>query len=116
MLVELELFFSSKNNYKIYRESLQTSDQPTIPHMAIFLQDLTFIEDGNPSMVKGLINFEQKRQLYRVIAQVQSMQEIPYQFFRVMPLYHLLRRLPSASDKQLYQMSMVSGLRSVGSV
>ncbi len=124
MLQELEAFFSSNNNYKIYRDSLVSVKEPTIPHMAIFLQDLTFIEDGNPSMIKGLINFEQKRQMYNVIRQINSMQGkfswlfkmaansiiivIPYGLFKVLPLHNLLRRLPFATEKQLYQMSLVN--------
>ncbi len=79
MLTEMESFFSSSNNFKTYRDAIaeglvEGSEKPTIPHMALFLQDLTFIADGNPSTVKGIINFEQKTQVYQVISQITKMQ------------------------------------------
>jgi hypothetical protein len=74
ILEELEQFFSSNNNYKQYRDSIAEKGQPTIPHMAIFLQDLTFIEDGNSATIKGLINVEQKRQMTAVISLVMECQ------------------------------------------
>ncbi|EPZ32952.1 Guanine-nucleotide dissociation stimulator CDC25 domain-containing protein [Rozella allomycis CSF55] len=107
MLNELESFFISNNNYKTLRDALANSDnQPTIPSMAIYLQDLTFIEDGNPSKVKDLINFEQKRQMANVLSTILSFQELSYNFIKIIPLNNLLQRLPVANENQLYQMSL----------
>ena len=77
----MELFFNSSNNFKTYRDSLtfdaalDIKAQPTIPHMALYLQDLTFIADGNKKTVRGrLINFGQKSQVFQVIKQIAEMQ------------------------------------------
>ena len=79
MLTEMESFFSSSNNFKTYRDAIAEGlvdgfELPTIPHMALFLQDLTFIADGNASTIKGIINFEQKTQVYQVVNQIMKMQ------------------------------------------
>jgi hypothetical protein len=36
----------------------------------VYLKDLTFIEDGNPDKVRGLINFAKRRMLYNTIQEV----------------------------------------------
>eukprot|EP01137_Pigoraptor_chileana_P034556 Opistho-2@27294 len=54
-------------NMMTYRSALLTSRLPLVPLLPLVMKDLTFINDGNPSKVDGLVNFEKLRMLSRVI-------------------------------------------------
>jgi hypothetical protein len=57
---------SSKNNYKLYRselarvnENLKPEAPPILPYLGIYLRDLLYIDDGNPSVMDdGNLNYE----------------------------------------------------------
>lgn len=49
-------------------------------HRGVYLSDLTFVDEGNPKIVKGLINFRKKQLEYNVIIQVLRFQSHAYQF------------------------------------
>ena len=44
------------------------------------MSDLTFVDEGNPKIVKGLVNFRKKQLEYAVIVQVLRYQDQAYQF------------------------------------
>jgi hypothetical protein len=54
-----ELFAVDKNN-RALRRALSAALPPCIPHLGIFLSDLTFTEDGNPDTLLGMINFQKR--------------------------------------------------------
>lgn len=77
-------------NYTVYRTKLRnflvSNDYniPIVPYFSLFLQDLTFVADGNPSYRKAdsflnqkLINIDKYLKLTRIIADIESLQ-IPY--------------------------------------
>mmetsp|Transcript_20287 Transcript_20287/g.77658 ORF Transcript_20287/g.77658 Transcript_20287/m.77658 type:complete len:990 (+) Transcript_20287:129-3098(+) len=75
----LEDLTSSDANYKTYRETIASCDPPTIPHLGVYLRDLTFIEDGNSDHLStGLINFAKCYKVGSVIATVQQYQKLGY--------------------------------------
>uniref|UniRef100_A0A6I8PBT7 Rap guanine nucleotide exchange factor 3 n=1 Tax=Ornithorhynchus anatinus TaxID=9258 RepID=A0A6I8PBT7_ORNAN len=45
-------------NHRVYRLALAKLSPPIIPFMPLLLKDMTFIHDGNCTMVENLINFE----------------------------------------------------------
>ena len=55
-----------------YRELQRSAKPPLIPFFPIVKKDLTFLYDGNDSVVDGLINFEKLRMLSRQIRIVKS--------------------------------------------
>eukprot|EP01133_Synstelium_polycarpum_P000183 gene183-221_t len=57
---DLQAQLHSNQAYKVYRELLQKSNPPCLPYLGVCLTDLTFIEDGNPDMIQGFINFNEK--------------------------------------------------------
>ena len=72
-----------------------------------FKKDLTFIEDGNPETIDGLINFERLTQVYEVIEKVGGFKENKYTYPIVEPVYSLCKTLPSINnDKLLYNISL----------
>jgi hypothetical protein len=50
LLFPLPLLFSPQN-HAYYRRLLESVRLPCVPYLGLFLSDLTFIEDGNPSFV-----------------------------------------------------------------
>lgn len=77
-------------NYNVYRSKLKRfllSNEyniPVVPYFSLFLQDLTFVSDGNPNYRKAntflnqkLINIDKYLKVARVIADIESLQ-IPY--------------------------------------
>ena len=64
-------------------------------HLAgVYLADLTFIDDGNPDRIDGLINFSKRRLDYSVIANIQLYQQKPFRF----------RELPQV--REMYELSL----------
>lgn len=79
MFKALMVATSASRNYLMYREALRTTVPPAIPYVGVYLRDLTFIEDGNPSyMAKdlGLVNFDKVRMLARVLGEIRTFQQI----------------------------------------
>lgn len=70
------------------------------------LTDLTFIEDGNPDVVNGLINFKKREMLYKAIWNVRKYRMDPYTFERKEPLHSLLQELPHADENTLFALSL----------
>ncbi|TID19255.1 hypothetical protein CANINC_003826 [Pichia inconspicua] len=78
-------------NYNTYRERLrdflatnlqESMDIPSVPYLSLFLQDLTFIVDGNPNYRKNpksfldqkLINIDKYTKITQVISEIQTLQ------------------------------------------
>jgi hypothetical protein len=72
----------------------------------VCLQDLTFIEDGNPSFIDGQVNFSKCWQVYNVIATIQRFQTTPYNFVAVDEIARLVTDTPVITDSELYQQSL----------
>ncbi|ODV80109.1 ras GEF [Suhomyces tanzawaensis NRRL Y-17324] len=79
-----------EKNYSIYRSKLRnfliSNDYniPIVPYVSLFLQDLTFITEGNPRYRKAntflnqkIINIDKYLKITRIIADIESLQ-IPY--------------------------------------
>ncbi len=47
---------------------------------AIYLKDLTFMNDGNPSRVKGLVNFEKMRTMSDMAQSIGDLLRLDYDF------------------------------------
>jgi len=103
-LVEL---MSPEGSYKNYRAVISSCSPPTIPYIGVSLTDLTFIEEGNPDMLNGQINFRKRQMTYKVIREVIQYQNMPYQFAPTEPLHIFLQELAyNPSDTELYDLSL----------
>jgi len=78
----------------------------------VFLQDLTYLEDGNSDYLtvvcgrKDIINFEKMRQLAEVIQQVQYYQQHSYPFTKVESIYGFFSNsLPCLTEQECYMRS-----------
>ncbi|KAI2722564.1 hypothetical protein CBS147332_3493 [Penicillium roqueforti] len=98
----LQAMTCSAHNYQAYRDTLRVAMAPCVPFLGLFLKDLTFIEDGNPSMTpEGLINFQKYTMLASTIHEIQRLKEAPYSLRPVPELQeYLATQLQSAVDLQ----------------
>ncbi|KAI8807395.1 ras guanine nucleotide exchange factor domain-containing protein [Cladochytrium replicatum] len=63
-LEDLESLVTPEHNYRIYRRTLEASMPNCIPILSIYLKDILFMNDGNPKLVNGMINFSKLRMIY----------------------------------------------------
>lgn len=70
------------------------------------MKDLTFIEDGNPDTVRGLVNFAKRRMLHRVISDTLAFQEKEYEIPPVAGIADLVATMPPIIEKDLYATSL----------
>lgn len=74
----------TQHSYKNYRDALTNCSNACIPHLGVFLQDLTFIEDGNEDIIEeNLINFAKRRMIYKSILSIRQFQQSPYNLYTV---------------------------------
>uniref|UniRef100_A0A6I8P301 Rap guanine nucleotide exchange factor 3 n=1 Tax=Ornithorhynchus anatinus TaxID=9258 RepID=A0A6I8P301_ORNAN len=66
----LEQLLDPSWNHRVYRLALAKLSPPIIPFMPLLLKDMTFIHDGNCTMVENLINFEKMRMMARAVRMV----------------------------------------------
>ncbi|EWC48563.1 hypothetical protein DRE_01785 [Drechslerella stenobrocha 248] len=97
-------------NFGEYREMLHLVNPPCVPFLGVYLTDLTFIEDGNPDLLKGtdLINFAKRAKTAEVIREIQQYQLVPYALEPVEPLQqYILSNMAAAKDvHEMYEVSI----------
>jgi son of sevenless-like protein len=112
---ELRAIMSAEGSYKAFRAIIKTEDPPVIPYIGVYLADLTFIEDGNPSKLQHetmgeLINFAKMKLLDSVIQDINMYQQAPYKLEPVPRIQMLLISQEDirSTDKELFDMSLKS--------
>nr|KAF6453638.1 Rap guanine nucleotide exchange factor 3 [Molossus molossus] len=63
----LERLLDPSWNHRVYRLALTKLSPPVIPFMPLLLKDMTFIHEGNHTLVENLINFEKMRMMARAL-------------------------------------------------
>lgn len=73
---------SSSQNYKAYREATAGLQAPIVPYIGVYLRDLTFIEDGNETLLNKtkIVNYEKMRMLQNIFREMTNFQALPYPF------------------------------------
>ena len=61
-----------------FRLALAQSSPPCIPYIGLILQDLTFVQIGNPDKLDGKINFAKRWQQFNILVRMTFM--IPKSF------------------------------------
>ncbi|KAJ2081597.1 hypothetical protein H4R24_002218 [Coemansia sp. RSA 988] len=94
---QLRQIMRTDRNFAEYRDSLHSCNPPAIPFVGVYLQDLTFIEDGNDDIIStspGLINFAKRQRTAGTIRDLQQFQNVPYNLTPVAEIQDwLLKRL-----------------------
>ncbi|KAF2198072.1 ras GEF [Delitschia confertaspora ATCC 74209] len=106
----LRKLMGSTKNFAEYRDALRAANPPCIPFFGVYLTDLTFIEDGIPSLVKktNLINFGKRAKTAEIIRDIQQFQNVPYPLQPVPELQdYILTNMQSAKDvNDMYETSL----------
>ncbi|EOD48373.1 putative cell division control protein cdc25 protein [Neofusicoccum parvum UCRNP2] len=100
-LENMRKLMGSTKNFAEYRDTLHKANPPCIPFFGVYLTDLTFIEDGIPSLIKktNLINFAKRAKTAEVIRDIQQYQNVPYPLQPVPELQdYILTNMQSAGD------------------
>ncbi|KAI8967027.1 ras guanine nucleotide exchange factor domain-containing protein [Mycotypha africana] len=111
VLSHIRKLMGANRNFNQYRAIIHSVNPPCIPFLGIYLQDLTFIEDGNPNLLKtskDLINFAKRAKTAEVIREIQQYQTIGY-YLRTVPEIQqfIVASLQSARDEEvLYKESL----------
>jgi son of sevenless len=70
------------SNYRQYREAFKSVQPPAVPYIALYLHDLTFIEDGNLDYLDGeaksVINFAKMRMIANVFLAIEKFQRVEF--------------------------------------
>lgn len=127
VLEQMRRLMGSTKNFWEYRETLHCANPPCIPFFGmlilrlfrsasliraqgVYLTDLTFIEDGIPSVIKktNLINFTKRAKTAEVIRDIQQYQNVPYPLKSVGDLQdYILSNMQAAGDvHEMYEKSL----------
>ncbi|KAJ6247095.1 ras guanine nucleotide exchange factor i-related [Anaeramoeba flamelloides] len=106
---ELEDVTSEDHSYRNYRDALTQAENPVIPYIGMYLTDLTFILDGNPDNIDGLINFAKRKMLFLTIDKIQSFQMgCYYNFIEIAQIQNLIGSVtPKKTENQYYDISLL---------
>ncbi|EMT70342.1 cell division cycle-related protein [Fusarium odoratissimum] len=109
-LESMRRVMASTKNFGEYREALHAANPPCIPFFGVYLTDLTFIEDGIPSIIKktNLINFAKRAKTAEVIRDIQQYQNVGYSLQPVPELQdYILNNMQAAGDvHEMYDKSL----------
>ncbi|KAL2014959.1 hypothetical protein VTK56DRAFT_6723 [Thermocarpiscus australiensis] len=109
-LETMRKLMASTKNFGEYREALHAANPPCIPFFGVYLTDLTFIEDGIPSVIKktNLINFAKRAKTAEVIRDIQQYQNVAYSLQPVPELQdYILSNMQAAGDvHEMYDRSL----------
>ncbi|EGC33639.1 hypothetical protein DICPUDRAFT_48828 [Dictyostelium purpureum] len=107
-LRNLEKEMNCESSYKAYRDKLKNSDPPVVPYIGLYLTDLTFIEEGNPNIIRNnLINFAKYYLIHKVISEIQQYQWTEYQLNVAPIIQTFIRDIPQVNLDELYQLSLL---------
>jgi len=115
VLQQLIDLMDAASSYSTYRQTLHDVNPPCVPFLGTYLTDITFIEDGNPDYVQGLINYRKRELVYSVIREIQQYQQQSYTY-GIVNIAHFLTELPSNDENYLYDLSLQREPRGVTSI
>lgn len=103
---EVEKLADPSKNMKHYRDKLSVSTSPMVPFLrknslilAIYLKDLTFINDGNPSKINGLINIDKLRMMAERVLEIVALAEKPFPYESVPTILSYVSKPPVEMDQ-----------------
>jgi son of sevenless-like protein len=83
-LAQLRNLFDPQENWKVYRTELASVIPPAIPYIGIFLQMLTFAEDGNDTWTPSkLLNWQKFEIIAGIVDDIRKYKSKPFRFTEV---------------------------------
>ncbi|KAG0943536.1 hypothetical protein G6F57_009515 [Rhizopus arrhizus] len=110
-LASIRKLLGANRNFVEYREIIHSVNPPCIPFLGIYLQDLTFIEDGNSDYLRksnSLINFAKQQKVAEVIQELKQFQSFAYNFHTIQEFQEFIKtQLDQEHDvEKLYKRSL----------
>jgi len=105
-LAQLEQLMSMENSYKNYRQALHEAKPPRIPHVGVYMTDLTFIDEGNSDNFGNLINFTKRALVGKTLIEIESHRKDKYQLTGAKKIEQFISQLPRFPDNELYLASL----------
>lgn len=109
LIEEWSTLMAPRQNSANYKAALAAAQAPAVPYLGYYLSALTFIEEGNPAILHGLINFKKCRLMSKVIVGLLQYQVGKrYNLVPIESIKELITNLaPTESDDDLYELSLV---------
>jgi len=96
-----------QNNSQALRNAIKNLEPPCVPYLGIYLTDLTFIEEGNPTMKDNNVNWQKCARQAEIIVKIQTYQSQPYCLKRVPEIIEFLRNLnPDMDENAIWERSL----------
>jgi len=112
-LEALDVLFLMSNNFMNLRNHMEEClSKPSIPHLGIFLQDFTFIDEGNRNWVdaeKKLINWNKYQLMAKRIELLKMFQHRKWEFVECSPILSYISdfcNVERLEELQLYEISV----------
>jgi son of sevenless-like protein len=110
-LSNIRRLMGANRNFSEYRDIIHKVNPPCIPFLGIYLQDLTFIEDGNANFLKKsnhLVNFAKRMKTAEVIQDLQQYQSTHYMLTAVPDIQEFIKTHlhSSREEEELYNLSL----------
>jgi len=106
MFEELNDLMSIPQNFKKFRQTLNTTKPPCVPYIGVFLKDLIFIEQGGEEPDGRMINFEKKAMVAKIVRQITSFQPHRYNLLAVVFIQEFLKSMNPLNEDDLYSRSV----------
>lgn len=109
LLEEWMTLMAPRANSANYKAALAAAKAPAVPYLGHYLSALTFIEEGNPPRLHGLINFKKCRLISKVIVGLLQYQVgTRYNLVPVDSIKDLIVNIgPTENDDELYELSLL---------
>jgi hypothetical protein len=115
---DLVKLFDSEGNFQEYRNAMKgISNSPAIPYLGLSLRLLTYIEDGNENDFgkklnrKDLINFDKRRKLAHVVADIIKWQNTSYAIEKDTTMIKYLESAETFNETLLWKQSQICEAR-----
>jgi len=104
---ELKTLMAPDKSFKSYRTTIKQCNPPAIPYLGLFLQDLTFIEEGNADSIGSELNFAKRQKIGSVIALIRHYQQKAYALEPVPDMVQYLLGAEHLEDSELFKQSLI---------
>ncbi len=104
-LQRLRVIVDPAQNYMVYRLEFRKRKAPKLPYFGLYTRDVTFVEDGNPELLDGLLNFSRWEFLARAVLEISEVQSIAYVLSEIPEVNQLLQQIVLLSESELAKYS-----------
>uniref|UniRef100_A0A6B2LA23 Ras-GEF domain-containing protein n=1 Tax=Arcella intermedia TaxID=1963864 RepID=A0A6B2LA23_9EUKA len=112
-LDNLLIIMSSTQNFKTFRDILNDLTPPCVPFVGIIVKDMTFIDDGNQTIIHDeMLNVSKLHLFGTVIEGMHRLQQGGFNFSPVIPIQDILELSKDIKEADLWKVSLAVEPRS----